>query len=58
MEILQVIQFHDNPHGERTEILLGLFNLDIHKHWIDDNPQKKPLKVTFFTCTEMITFMI
>ncbi|VDK87059.1 unnamed protein product [Litomosoides sigmodontis] len=40
-----VIQFHDNPQGERTEILLGLFNLDIHKHWIDDNPQKKPLKI-------------
>uniref|UniRef100_A0A0R3RJI1 Endoplasmic reticulum lectin 1 n=1 Tax=Elaeophora elaphi TaxID=1147741 RepID=A0A0R3RJI1_9BILA len=40
-----VIQFHDNPQGERTEILLGLFNLDMHKHWIDDNPQKKPLKI-------------
>ncbi|VBB33653.1 unnamed protein product, partial [Acanthocheilonema viteae] len=40
-----VIQFHDNSQGERTEILLGLFNLDIHKHWIDDNPQKKPLKI-------------
>ncbi|CAG9538648.1 unnamed protein product [Cercopithifilaria johnstoni] len=40
-----VIQFHDNPQGERTEILLGLFNLDMHKHWIDDNPQKKPLRI-------------
>ncbi|VDO25117.1 unnamed protein product [Brugia timori] len=48
-----VIQFHDNSQGERTEILLGLFNLDIHKHWIDDNPQKKPLKVTFFGLTEI-----
>ncbi|MCP9260481.1 hypothetical protein DINM_003511 [Dirofilaria immitis] len=40
-----VIQFHDNSQGERTEVLLGLFNLDIHKHWIDDNPQKKPVKI-------------
>uniref|UniRef100_A0A2K6VM49 Endoplasmic reticulum lectin 1 n=1 Tax=Onchocerca volvulus TaxID=6282 RepID=A0A2K6VM49_ONCVO len=40
-----VIQFHDNPQGERTEVLLGLFNSDIHKHWIDDNPQKKPLMI-------------
>ncbi|VDN08158.1 unnamed protein product [Thelazia callipaeda] len=40
-----IIQFHDNPGGKRSEILLGLFNLDIHKHWIDDNPQKKPLRI-------------
>uniref|UniRef100_A0A915PUF4 Endoplasmic reticulum lectin 1 n=1 Tax=Setaria digitata TaxID=48799 RepID=A0A915PUF4_9BILA len=40
-----VIQFHDSAQGDRVEVLLGLFNLDIHKHWIDDNPQKKPLKI-------------
>lgn len=43
--LLQVTQFHDDPEGQRVEILLGLFNQEIHKHWIEDNPQKRPLKV-------------
>ncbi|MFH4977373.1 hypothetical protein AB6A40_004082 [Gnathostoma spinigerum] len=41
----KVIQFHDDPGKGRTEILLGLFNKEIHKHWMAQNPHKRPVKV-------------
>ncbi|WKX92333.1 hypothetical protein Q1695_010397 [Nippostrongylus brasiliensis] len=32
-----VIQYHQEPNGDRTEILLGTFDEKIHKAWVDEN---------------------
>uniref|UniRef100_A0A0N5ARP5 Endoplasmic reticulum lectin 1 n=1 Tax=Syphacia muris TaxID=451379 RepID=A0A0N5ARP5_9BILA len=40
-----VIQFHDDGKTGRVEVLLGSFNKDIQKLWINQNPQKRPLKL-------------
>ncbi|RCN45685.1 glucosidase II beta subunit-like protein [Ancylostoma caninum] len=40
-----VVQYHIEQNGERTEILLGVFDEKIHKAWIDDDPkQRSPRK--------------
>jgi len=41
----KVDQYHEEkgPHGAKKTVLnLGRFNLDKHKEWIDQNPNKKP----------------
>ncbi|VDK55975.1 unnamed protein product [Anisakis simplex] len=41
----KVIQYHDDAKGGRDEVVLGIFNEEIHKQWIRENPQKQPLKI-------------
>ncbi|CAJ0577541.1 unnamed protein product, partial [Mesorhabditis spiculigera] len=39
-----VTQFHITQDGQKQSILLGTFDEEIHKAWIDENPKKAPLK--------------
>jgi endoplasmic reticulum lectin 1 len=43
----QVIQYHDFNDGatKRLEVSLGVWNEEVHRKWIDDNPHKAPVKV-------------
>ncbi|KAK6055408.1 glucosidase II beta subunit-like protein [Cooperia oncophora] len=40
-----VLQYHQEPNGERTEILLGTFDEKVHKAWVDeDKTHRSPKK--------------
>ncbi|KAJ1369748.1 hypothetical protein KIN20_031296 [Parelaphostrongylus tenuis] len=40
-----VLQYHQEPNGDRTEILLGVFDEAVHKAWIDeDRAHRSPKK--------------
>lgn len=40
-----VRQFHIDKNGE-TSVMLGYFDEDAHKQWLQENPQKRPAKST------------
>uniref|UniRef100_A0A158P702 Endoplasmic reticulum lectin 1 n=1 Tax=Angiostrongylus cantonensis TaxID=6313 RepID=A0A158P702_ANGCA len=45
-----VLQYHQEPNGDRTEILLGVFDEAVHKAWIDeDKTHRSPKKVRAHT---------
>ncbi|KHJ78222.1 glucosidase II beta subunit-like protein [Oesophagostomum dentatum] len=47
-----VIQYHIGEDGERSEILLGVFDEKVHKAWIDEDPkQRSPKKKRRSTST-------
>jgi endoplasmic reticulum lectin 1 len=37
-----VLQYHEQEGGSRTEIMLGKWDEQKHKEWLEKNPQKKP----------------
>ncbi|KAK6011726.1 glucosidase II beta subunit-like protein, partial [Ostertagia ostertagi] len=40
-----VLQYHQEPNGDRTEILLGTFDEKVHKAWVDeDKTHRSPKK--------------
>uniref|UniRef100_A0A7I4XV49 Endoplasmic reticulum lectin 1 n=1 Tax=Haemonchus contortus TaxID=6289 RepID=A0A7I4XV49_HAECO len=40
-----VLQYHIEPNGDRTEILLGIFDEKVHKAWVDeDRTHRSPKK--------------
>ncbi|KHJ74849.1 glucosidase II beta subunit-like protein, partial [Oesophagostomum dentatum] len=39
-----VIQYHIGEDGERSEILLGVFDEKVHKAWIDEDPKQRSPK--------------
>jgi len=42
----QVLQYHEDlDSGQRIEILLGVWNEELHRKWISDKPHKRPLRV-------------
>jgi len=38
----RVDQFHVNPDGSRNTIHLGFYNAEVHRQWLQANPQKRP----------------
>uniref|UniRef100_A0A914VXM6 Endoplasmic reticulum lectin 1 n=1 Tax=Plectus sambesii TaxID=2011161 RepID=A0A914VXM6_9BILA len=40
----QVLQFHEDPHAGRTEIVLGKWDKDVHLKWMRENPHKAPIR--------------
>ncbi|KJH44583.1 glucosidase II beta subunit-like protein [Dictyocaulus viviparus] len=41
-----VVQYHQEPNGDRTDILLGVFDETIHKAWVDDDKiHRSPKKI-------------
>ncbi|VDO70117.1 unnamed protein product [Haemonchus placei] len=45
-----VLQYHIEPNGDRTEILLGIFDEKVHKAWVDeDRTHRSPKKVGIHT---------
>ncbi|VDM56865.1 unnamed protein product [Angiostrongylus costaricensis] len=45
-----VLQYHQEPNGDRTEILLGVFDEVVHKAWVDeDKIHRSPKKVRALT---------
>uniref|UniRef100_T1JB26 Endoplasmic reticulum lectin 1 n=1 Tax=Strigamia maritima TaxID=126957 RepID=T1JB26_STRMM len=42
----KVIQYHEYEDKRRIEVVLGVWNEDLHKQWIADNQYKKPKHLT------------